>query len=197
MGVLTELPQHLVSPLILPKVTPIFYTDLKHDLDRNFFSTVLGGPFNWANGYYEIATSAGESVLRCDVNRLPQKYRVSVLVNNLATGQDSPHPGIVVRFSDVDNYDAVYIRAASDEVVRWRKVGGSATVTTIGATSIPHNAWVPIDIFVYGTNAHVWVNRTYITAIANVVAGDRIGLWGYSGDATLKGRYTHLLLSII
>ncbi|WP_155300707.1 hypothetical protein [Deinococcus kurensis] len=99
-------------------------------------------------------------------------------------GNNDPHPGLTVAYQDASNYDAIYWRSSTGEVVWWQVRGGSSSAIVIGSSAAIQNLWaqpVTLRVDISAQNVVTAFRLGGYAAAPSVgmqlIAGGQMGLW--------------------
>jgi hypothetical protein len=153
-------------------------------------------PWAQVSGSWEITSFGGSNTVRNSAPATPgmavisppstTDYIVEANIYDAYPLANDPHPGIIVAYQDANNYDAIYLRDMSDEIVQYQvRVGNPSTPVIKAGEPIPSNDWVNLKVVKEGTAARVYLNDKYM-GTATVLSNPGVGLWYYTstGGAT-------------
>ena len=87
------------------------------------------------------------------------------------TGTDNdPHPGVIIAFSDTNNWDGIYLRERWDQVVRAKVRGGSWSAPQAWSMSIEVGVWYSIMAKVDGNTVQIYFDGVYIGSIYDALS---------------------------
>jgi hypothetical protein len=168
---------------------------------ENWQGYASGTAPNWfaVVGAWAVQTYGGTQALRSDANsntpgyaihpeQFPNVRTVKMRINDVSPdGANSPHPGAVVAYQDAQNYDTVYFRAGSDELVWWQWRAGAATAVVIANLAISEDVWHTLEVRLDDVGGAVVLidgAQVYSAATGWLTGTSRIGFWSHgTGEA--------------
>ncbi len=113
-------------------------------------------------------------------------YKVEVYMRDENDSANSPHPGVIISGTDGNNWNGVYFRANSNQIVGSTTTGGSNSYgSPLDSHDIQGATWYEVEAIVQnGVVKHLCVNGSVKTNFANWNVKDNlsiIGLFHYGG----------------
>ncbi|HDN01362.1 MAG TPA: DUF2341 domain-containing protein, partial [Candidatus Bathyarchaeota archaeon] len=90
------------------------------------------------------------------------------VMDNTGTSND-PHPGLIFDFDDEDNWDGIYLREGSNQLVWARVRGGYWSAATVWAVNLQRGVWYRIMVKVSSSGAHVYLDDNYMGTLSSII----------------------------
>ena len=170
------------------------------DFESYAVGAVPGGKWTVRVGSVTVQSHGGDQALRIQSTSYPghlsyantprDQYIVQVELSDEAGGStNDPHPGLIFAWQDANNYDGIYMREGTNELVWGRIRNGSWSPAQVVSYDFNASQYYLFEARVSGTSVSAYVNGVKKMDLTGTLAGTGkgTGLFHFSTATTSYG----------